>query len=392
MFSKLLHFGYELLLLQPIPSHSHFTSCSSFFSNGLEGAMSQLAPQQVDDAGFHSRSYMASAKPTDEVLPVVHAKKIPLPRDLNEVPPVAWPTVILSLTAVSMVITGHLAYGVFKAIDYPPALLLISVGTYWAFTPMHDAAHRSIATKKSGMQWLNGAIGAISSIPFAGGWLPFRFIHLEHHKYTNVPGRDPDLWAAGISDEGQSLNGWTQYISLPFRWATLMLHYLAWYSLRITSRPAGEAVATAIFILHAVYHYTSWLLPLPEPFKSLSVHMFWCFVIPITIAQFILGFAFDYLPHRPSVAQDVYRGTHLLTLSQKRPETDAAEGASYKTDNEYITMPLTLPLLYQNYHVIHHMYPWIPFYRYSPTWYRMEQQLREKGVAMKSLFPVIVKK
>ena len=47
---------------------------------------------------------------------------------------------------------------------------------------------------------------------------------------------------------------------------------------------------------------------------------------------------------------------------------------------------LSLPLMGQNLHNIHHLYPTVPFYLYSPIWVRHQHQLRALGTPITSWF------
>lgn len=40
-------------------------------------------------------------------------------------------------------------------------------------------------------RWLNEVLGRVCSVPFQGCFPAFRHLHLEHHKYTNDPLKDP---------------------------------------------------------------------------------------------------------------------------------------------------------------------------------------------------------
>ena len=54
---------------------------------------------------------------------------------------------------------------------------------------------------------------------------------------------------------------------------------------------------------------------------------------------------------------------------------------------------LTVPLLYQNYHNIHHLYPTIPFYKYPVMWRNHRKILLELGTPVGSWFgPVVAKR
>ena len=76
--------------------------------------------------------------------------------------------------------------------------------------------------------------------------------------------------------------------------------------------------------------------------------MFW--IIPQRISFFFISFIFVYLPHVPneiSEKEDVYRST------------------SIREGMEWLLSPL---MMYQNYHLVHHLYPNVPFYRLVKIW------------------------
>ena len=50
-----------------------------------------------------------------------------------------------------------------------------------------------------------------------------------------------------------------------------------------------------------------------------------------------------------------------------------------------VTWPLTWPLLHQNYHNIHHLWPYIPFYYYSDVWVAYRNELMDLGTDIRPL-------
>jgi ring-1,2-phenylacetyl-CoA epoxidase subunit PaaE len=50
---------------------------------------------------------------------------------------------------------------------------------------------------------------------------------------------------------------------------------------------------------------------------------------------------------------------------------------------EWLFTPL---MLSQNYHLVHHLHPSIPFYRYLPTWRRNEEAYLERDAAISTVF------
>ena len=79
------------------------------------------------------------------------------------------------------------------------------------------------------------------------------------------------------------------------------------------------------------------------------------------LAVMWLGFAFDFLPHH---------GLHLT------PSEDRFKTTRNRVGLERLLSPL---LLYQNYHLVHHLHPRIPFYKYVEVWRRKEREHLANG-------------
>lgn len=270
----------------------------------------------------------------------------PAPRDRALLQPVAvaWPTLALALGALAAyaglagaALTGALAWWI--------AVPLLGVAAFAAFTPMHDASHRSIARAA----WANEVVGRLSGLLLLAPFPAFRFIHLEHHKNTNDPVRDPDMWSGGARG-----------LLLPVRWATQDLHYYAWYARRARGRPRAEAAET-LATLALLYGGAAALV-----FGGYAAEVFWLALVPARIGVALLAFAFDYLPHRPHrvlASEDPYAATTILEHRA-----------------------LTPLLLGQNYHLIHHLYPGAPFYRYGAAWWALRDGLLERGAVVRKLW------
>jgi ring-1,2-phenylacetyl-CoA epoxidase subunit PaaE len=91
------------------------------------------------------------------------------------------------------------------------------------------------------------------------------------------------------------------------------------------------------------------------------------YLLPQRLAVVYLGWAFDYLPHtrlRATPAEDRFRTTRN------------------RIGAERLLSPL---LLYQNYHLVHHLHPVVPFYRYLAVWRRNEDRYLEGGAALSTV-------
>jgi ring-1,2-phenylacetyl-CoA epoxidase subunit PaaE len=170
-------------------------------------------------------------------------------------------------------------------------------------------------------------------VVYAGMGL-FRFVHIEHHRNVNEDLRtDPDAWAeAG------------PWFLLPLRWATIDLWYAWLWIHRKPRRPRAEVAETLVLLAATVATIVA--TALTGTLWTFAV----VYLIPARIGLAVLAWWFDWLPHHGLEAtqrQDRYRATRI------RPGWEPF---------------MTSLLLYQNYHLVHHLYPSVPFYRYIKTW------------------------
>jgi fatty acid desaturase len=252
-------------------------------------------------------------------------------------PRIAWPTVGLFAAALLLWSAGT-ALALTGAIPAVAAIAGNTLAVFMFFTVMHDASHRALST----IDWLNDAIGRISVVFFSplNAFPAFRYIHMQHHMHTNDhDGRDPDAYTG---------NGpkWTH----PFRWATLDINYYVYYVGKLRTRPGSEklealissAVTIAVVaVIVATGHGMELLL---------------YYVIPSRLAVFALGYGFDYLPH------------HSLEHTGRE---DKFKATRLRVGLEWLLTPL---MLYQNYHLVHHLHPVVPFYRYLRVWDEKEHE------------------
>jgi fatty acid desaturase len=71
----------------------------------------------------------------------------------------------------------------------PVFMLTQGVLIVFLFTLLHETVHRTPFRSR----WLNDAAGRVCGLAVFMGPQWFRHFHLAHHRYTNEPGRDPEL-------------------------------------------------------------------------------------------------------------------------------------------------------------------------------------------------------
>jgi fatty acid desaturase len=263
-----------------------------------------------------------------------------IPDPGEPLPRVAWPTVALLVAGLALW-AGASALWLTGAWPWWATTLVNAVAAYLLFTVAHDAAHHAASTDSVLNRWIGRA--AVPLFAPTASFPVWRYIHMQHHRFTNHDdGSDPDHYTmAGPA--------WQR----PLRWATVDLNYLVFYARAWDTRPRAERreqtlsmAVLAALVLGTAVTGTFWVL--------LAL-----VVIPSRLAIVYLAWAFDYLPHH-----------HL----HETPQGDRLKATRNRIGLERLLTPL---LLYQNYHLVHHLHPVIPFYRYIAVWRRNEERYLE---------------
>lgn len=278
--------------------------------------------------------------------PADRITRIPDPGE--EVPVLAWPTLsifaggyALWISAAALYLTGTVPFWV--------SIPLNAIASFVLFTVAHDAAHHSLSSSTPLNTWL-GRLATPMFAPHAP-YRVWRFIHMQHHRHTNHDdGSDPDAYCIEAPR-------W----QLPLRWATIDLFYLVWYAPKIKTRPAAEQRGLALQLTFATAVIAACVA------TGHGVDFLVVYLIPQRIAITFLGWAFDYLPHA---------GLH------ETPTGDKLKTTRNRVGHESLLSPL---LLFQNYHLVHHLHPIVPFYKYIAVWRRNEEQYLDGDPALSTV-------
>ncbi|MBJ7330732.1 MAG: fatty acid desaturase [Solirubrobacteraceae bacterium] len=278
--------------------------------------------------------------------PPVTVRRIPNPAE--PVPAVAVPTLLL-LIGAQVVWIGTVALYLTDTIAWWATIPVLAVASYLLFTVAHDAAHNSASNKR----WLNDLMGRLSTPMFAlhASFPIWRYVHMQHHRFTNHDdGSDPDAYT-------MSGPRWQRGL----RWMTIDYYYVAFFAPKLRTRKAKEQAEAAFFLLLGI--------AVPIALIATGNVVTWLVVmfVPSRLAITWLAFAFDYLPHH---------GLH------HKPAEDKMKTTRNRIGGERWASVL---MLYQNYHLVHHLHPVVPFYRYIAVWRRNEAKYLENGPALSTL-------
>ena len=271
-----------------------------------------------------------------------------LPDPGEQVPGLAWPTVALFLAGAVAFVASTVGY-VSGAVPMWVPIAVNAVVTFTMFTVLHDAVHYAISSTR----WVNGLVGrlAVLFVQPMISFPSFGFIHIEHHRHSNDDENDPDTFAS----HGPA---W----QLPFRWAVLDIYYGSYLIGKLRSRPKAEVAET---LACTVISVTGLIVAIVSGhFWTLAV----VFIIPQRIAVVVLSWWFDWMPH------------HGLEDTQR---SDRYRATRARVGMEWLYTPL---MLSQNYHLVHHLHPSVPFYRYTKTWRRNEEAYLDRGAAISTVF------
>lgn len=249
-------------------------------------------------------------------------------RQLHVKPALSLP--VAGILAVALPLALYLIVGVTRGVLHPVlAALPGALVGYYLFTPIHEAVHRNASNR----EWVNTLIAVLTIdllLPYVSPRL-LRWGHMQHHRFTNEVGRDPDRLLT---------RHWFGPLVL---WPFFELFYLPQYWRERASRPAGEVRQV--------------LLQIPAGLAALGL-LFWFCGPPLLLFWFIasrLGLwlivlVFVYLPHHP---HDVLQ------------KDDMYGASSLREGHEWL---LTILMAGQNRHLVHHLYPTVPFYRMKQAW------------------------
>lgn len=207
------------------------------------------------------------------------------------------------------------------------------VALYVLGTVIHDASHGVAHRNKL----MNEALGHGSALLQGFVYPVFKRVHMEHHAHVNDPDNDPDHYVSTGGPLWLIAPRFFYHEVYFFRralWKKGKWDLLEWFLSRAT------VVITFVLAFH--FGYSEYIMNYWLP--------------PACIMGLLLGLFFDYLPHRPF-----------------------KERGRWNNARVYPGWITNLLLLGQNYHLIHHLWPTVPWYKYQTAYHEAKHLLDERG-------------
>jgi beta-carotene hydroxylase len=240
------------------------------------------------------------------------------------------PTLLIFLTAVTMFVLSNFGYWIWQW-QHWLCFTVNTIALHIAGTVIHDACHQSAHRNRV----INAILGHVSALMLVFAFPVFTRVHLQHHAHVNDPENDPDHY---VSTGGPL---WLLPVRFLYHEVFFFQRQL-WRKNELMEWFLSRLFVAVIFYISVQYHFLGYILN------------FW--FIPSAVVGLALGLFFDYLPHRPHQERDRWKNARV-----------------------YPNRILNLMIMGQNYHLIHHLWPSIPWYNYQPTYYMMKPLLDEKG-------------
>lgn len=236
---------------------------------------------------------------------------------------------------VFIALTGAMVWAVRETGWVYFAMFVHGIGLVFLFAPLHESVHRT-AFKTRG---LNDAVARACGFVLCLGPEFYRSFHFAHHRYTQIPGKDPELAVKDISN----LKGYLVYLSGWSYW----LRAFQGLGRQATGRVEAPFVAPRLkptIVLEA----------------RIALALYGAAGVAVAfghLAPLLLWFG-------PMVlAQPVWRAWLLAEHTEC-----ANNDVIYENTRTTYTNPVVRWLMWQmSFHAAHHAYPGIPFHALART-------------------------
>lgn len=253
-----------------------------------------------------------------------------VPREYLKAPGGFNPNVLMFITAILLITFSTIGYFLWGWVDWICFCANV-LALHMSGTVIHDASHNSAHSDRM----INSILGHGSALMLGFAFPVFTRVHLQHHANVNDPENDPDHFV--------STGGPLWMIAARF-----FYHEIFFFK-----RKLWRKYELLEWFLSRAFLFTVVFLGIHYGFIGFVMN-FW--FVPALVVGIALGLFFDYLPHRPFKERDRWKNARV-----------------------YPGKVLNLLIFGQNYHLIHHLWPSIPWYKYERAYYATKSLLDEKG-------------
>ena len=252
-----------------------------------------------------------------------------VPKEYLKAPGGFNPNVTMFFSALSLITLSTCGYWLWSWPDWICFSANV-LALHLSGTVIHDASHNSAHSNRT----FNAILGHGSALMLGFAFPVFTRVHLQHHAHVNDPENDPDHFV--------STGGPLWMIAARFFYHEIFFFKRQlWRKYELLEWFLSRLFVATIVIVACQYGFISYVMN------------FW--FVPALVVGIALGLFFDYLPHRPFQERNRWKNARV-----------------------YPSPLLNLLILGQNYHLVHHLWPSIPWYKYQPAYYATKPLLDAK--------------
>ncbi|MDB9411337.1 beta-carotene hydroxylase [Microcystis aeruginosa] len=252
-----------------------------------------------------------------------------VPKEYLKAPGGFNPNVTMFFSALSLITLSTCGYWLWSWPDWICFSANV-LALHLSGTVIHDASHNSAHSNRL----FNAILGHGSALMLGFAFPVFTRVHLQHHAHVNDPENDPDHFV--------STGGPLWMIAARFFYHEIFFFKRQlWRKYELLEWFLSRLFVATIVIVACQFGFIGYVMN------------FW--FVPALVVGIALGLFFDYLPHRPFQERNRWKNARV-----------------------YPSPLLNLLILGQNYHLVHHLWPSIPWYQYQPAYYATKPLLDAK--------------
>lgn len=266
-----------------------------------------------------------------------HHEQAPASRRLGQVPrelldpPGPWSiTVWIFLGGYGLAALA--IYGWFFAGWSLPLLLLLGfLALHLEGTVIHDACHNAAHPNRI----INAVMGHGAALLLGFSFPVFTRVHLQHHANVNDPKNDPDHIVSTFGP---------LWLIAPrfFYHEYFFFQRRLWRRWELLEWGLARGLFLATIVAAMQHGFLTFILN--------------CWFAAALMVGVTLGLFFDYLPHRPFLSRSRWRNARV-----------------------YPGRLMNILIMGQNYHLVHHLWPSIPWFHYQKAYHASRPLLNAKG-------------
>ncbi len=272
-------------------------------------------------------------------------------------PAIAWPTLVMALT-LPFVTAGIIALAVTGEIPLLAATPVLGYLVYCHFIYVHESIHNNIFPGQPKLAFLENIFGWIGATTLISTYPQLKHVHLMHHAHLNGPD-DPDaLLARGTFKKlviGSIVSIFLNAFPPSIRESIIGGETLKKFRTDLPPK---------IWRIHDALGWAQSLVGLACILSGYGLEWFLLWLAPGRIGFMILSIFIVWAPHQPYKEGDQFTGTRL-----------------------FFAPGVTLFMWWNNMHLLHHLFPGLPFYRYPDFYRQYRPALIASGARVEGLVP-----